>query len=320
MLTGRDACESATIPFMPAIVGEWLERMGGGIFGAHKVAAEDDSIWLIKPIKHAFPDRFDPELQWGLRGVCTEFIAAKLASRLGVYVPEHTKLYLHQATIDEYSELKDFREGYVIAIEYKDGFDLDFLEKSPALIEIIKSGINSVSNSRMALGIIVADTFMGNADRYSWHIHGGMQASGNKGNLLFTKVPGSADLYNITAIDFGLAFNACRWGSGVASNWPRQLFGMMRFFHKMDWIPEKYSDAEPIFDSWITELLSINIDNEIDSIIKNMPDEWNLSSDPLLRLTNADFDNLKMRLKNHAVLVKPLVSSQYAPCLATVRR
>lgn len=305
---------------MPVIVGEWLEAMGGGIFGAHKVAAEDDSIWLIKPIRHSFPGSFDPELQWGLRGVCTEFIAARLAAKLGVYAPEHIKLYLHQSTIDDYPELSDFEEGYVLAIEYKDGFDLDFLEKNPALIALIKSGINNISNSRMALGIIVADTFTGNADRYSWHIHGPSKVSGNKGNLLFTKVPGSSDLYNVTAIDFGLAFNCCRWGSGVTSNWPRELFGMMRFFYKMGWVSDKYSDVEATVDQWTADLSYLNLDDEIELIMKDVPVEWHLSADPALRLNASDFDNLKARLKTHAALVKPLISSQYAPCLATVKR
>ena len=297
-----------------------MERMGGGIFGAHKVAAEDDTHWVIKPTKYEFPSSTGSPHHWGLRGVCTEFIAAGLAKKLGLAVPEHTKLYLHQAIIDSYPELNDFKEGYVIAIEYHEGYDLDFLEKNPQMMNIVKSGINNLSNSHMALGIIFTDTLFSNADRYSRFLHGGRKVSGNKGNLFFTKILGSSDLYNITAIDFGLSFSGCTWGASVAPDWPRQIFGMMRFFYKMGWLPEKFADAEPIFDQWLGYLGAINIGNEIDIIMKDMPSEWHISSDPLLVLNASDFDDLKARITKHASLTKAIVSSQYVPSYATVKR
>lgn len=304
---------------MARMVGDWIERMGGGIFGAHKVFAEDGSVWLIKPIRHAFPDSTAPDLQWGMRGVVTEFVAGKLAAKFGIATPEHTKLYLYQATINAYPELKDFTEGYVLAIEWQDGYDLNFLEANPEMLEKIKYGINDISNKDTALAIIVSDTLLSNPDRYSWHIHGGRGVSGNKGNILFVKMKGSNDIYDVFAIDYGLSFNLCRWGEEIKSNWPREMFGMMKVFVRMGWVTGDAAIDGAGIEKWTVHINSFNLNDEIDLIVKELPAEWHINTLPSLEIKNSDFEDLKIRLNSHKKLLQSILKSQYAPSFATVK-
>ena len=299
------------------MVGEWVERMGGGIFGAHKVKAEDDSVWLIKPIQHSFPNPTGSGKHWGMRGVLTEFIAGRLATRLGLNVPKHDKLYLYQETIDDYPELSDFTEGYVIAIAWQDGYDLGFLEKRPDLLDIVKAGLSDKSNSNTSFGIMIVDTLICNMDRYSRHLYKGMN-SGHKGNILFVKSEGSRDIYNLTAIDFGLAFQGCEWGTTSTAAWAKEFLGMMKFFVRMGWLTGVSSKDLPKLEEWIDRISFLNLSDELDIILKEIPSEWHINTPAGLGVSSSDFNDLKLRLNNHQSILKPIVTSQYAPVYASV--
>ena len=279
-----------------------------GTQGAKHVGDEEEVDWIIKP--------FHREIDKGAgksKGTVNEYLAAKLSELISLPVPEHKPLYLPSILIDTYpSELAGFEAGYVLGSRYEGGFDLSIVRKRPGLMTTLKSGLTNYDNHFNAVGIMVGDTWIANADRcagqlYSFH--------NNEGNLYFTSVEGANNLWAVRAIDFGHAFLGMRWGDSSISPWPTVLLGTMRFFYEMNWFDSNLSEQRSNIDVWLDRISSLDILNELQSIISSMPAEWLSDSgmvvSPISPAT-VDWTDLGRRLIAHKGQLSTIIASEYA--------
>lgn len=287
---------------MQVIVSDWLQKLGGSQ-NAQKVADVLGQYWVIKPL-----DRN----AHGVQGTINEFVATKLAIRLGLPVPSIEVGYLDAQVIALYPMLSGFQPGSVLACRFEDGVDLELARKTGMLTHI-RGGLFDVTNQVNAVGIMVGDTWLANLDRSIGSLQPVVRLpkTSNEGNLYF-KQDGPA--WSVRAIDYGHSFVGAKWGTAHAGfTWPYVLLGTMTVFFEMGWFTKQLADRQSDLDHWLKELADIDIQREVSLIVDTLPSSW---VSALSAISNTDWQDLIARLKRHQQATDGIVSANYATVAA----
>lgn len=286
------------------IASVWNRRLGKGASKGHVIADSEDKEWIIKPYA-------------GQVKVCSEYIAAQIALSMQLDVPEHTSIFLTEDLIKENKELEEdgFLPGYVLAIAYEDGYDLQAMEDSVSLMSQVLSGLDHTIAREQAIRMVVVDTAVANFDRHPGTLARNHKFSGHKGNLYFSK--SGKGTYQMRAIDFGESFDSGNWGESAPAVWPLDMYGAMRFFFRQGWLTSAYTSLPLVYSISIQELTALNIDALITKSIEEMPLEWKVSNPsappgiPNGNITTGDFNSLSVLLSQRAPGVNAIIADKY---------
>ena len=286
---------------MPVIISDWLEKLGGSQ-DAQKVADVLGQYWVIKPLERS---------PHGVQGTINEYVATKLAIKLGLPVPSIDIGYLDPQVIALYPMLSSYQPGLVLACQFEDGVDLELARKTH-MLSYIRTGLYDVTNQVNAVGIMVGDTWLANLDRSVGSLQSVLPPpTSNEGNLYF-KQDGLA--WSVRAIDYGHSFLGASWGTPhIGVTWPFALLGTMTVFFEMGWFTKQLRDRQSELDHWLGELARVDVQSEISSIVSTLPAAWVSALSPV---SGADWNDLIARLKRHQQATGGVVNGQYATVAA----
>lgn len=299
---------------MTTVVGEWIRKLGGTA-GAQHVADVTQGEWVIKPRLRSQVGLGGYPL--GTKGTVTEFIAAKLAERIGLPVPEHRPLYLPQQVISRYPGLSAFESGYVLGVKYEDGWDLLTITKLN-LTSFVLGSLFNTTNAHTAIGIVTSDTWMANADRaYGSPADLAAQAgrpTSNDGNLYFARAQGAPSELVMKPIDLGHSFWNSSWGQRTSTDaWPEEMFGAMRFFFQAGWMTKDFTIHDNDFREWVDKVSNLDLSVELLRIRQEMPTQW-IQGDPALAafFDSSDWTDLETRLARRNSILWNILTSKYS--------
>jgi hypothetical protein len=288
----------------PPIITIFRKALGGSQ-GAQHVADQNEEDWVIKPLSRQLG---------GVKGTVNEYIAAYLARKMGLPVPEHLPVYIPDIVIGTYWQLSAFEPGFVLGCRFEEGFDLSLARRN-AVISYLKDNLAHLDNKVNAIGIMVGDTWMANADRGAGSLASQLRQAGfatnNEGNLYFSRLEGANNLWVIRAIDFGHAFFGAKWGSSVIDAWPKGLFGAMRFFFEMGWLTHDYEMHRNDIDGWVKTVGNVDITAEVQNAVSSMPVEW-LRGAGITPHGPMNIQDLVERLIGHRSDLGAIIQAEYA--------